>query len=91
MSVNTREAVRAVILDVFGAIAPEVDLNTIAADKPMREQIDIDSFDFLNVIIRLHETLGVDIPEADYGELATLNGAVEYLSRRKDALSKSGA
>lgn len=50
--------------------------------KPLREQVDLDSMDWLNVIIRLHEVMGVDIPEKDYGELSTLNGTLEYLARR---------
>jgi len=79
---RTPEQIRATIADVIGAIAPEVDLAAIDPDKPLREQVDIDSFDFLNVIIRLHEVLGVDIPEKDYAELLTLKGAVDYLSRR---------
>lgn len=79
---RTPEQIRAAIADVIGAIAPEVDLAAIDPDKPLREQVDIDSFDFLNVIIRLHEVLGVDIPEKDYAELLTLKGAVDYLSRR---------
>ncbi len=82
MAEKTREQIRAVIADVIGAIAPEVDLATIDPDQPLREQVDIDSFDFLNVIIRLHEVLGVDIPEKDYGELATLNSAIRYLAAR---------
>ena len=54
----------------------------IAPDRPLREQVDIDSFDFLNFIIRLHETLGIDIPEKDYAEFLTLNRAIEYLVQR---------
>lgn len=82
MTARTHEEIRAVIFDVLGAIAPEAEPTTIAPDRPLREQIDIDSFDFLNVIIRLHEILGVDIPEKDYVELLTLNSAVDYLARR---------
>lgn len=82
MTARTPDEIRTAIFDVLAAIAPETDAASIAPDKPLRDQIDIDSFDFLNVIIRLHETLGVDIPEADYGELATLNSAVRYLARR---------
>lgn len=78
----TRDEIRAAIFAVLGEIAPEADPAAIAADQPLRDQIDIDSFDFLNVIIRLHETLGVDIPEKDYAELLTLNGALDYLARR---------
>lgn len=76
----TREQIRAALLDTLGAIAPEADLDAIAPDKPLRDQLDIDSYDFLNVVIHLHETLGVDIPEADYGKLATLNSTIDYLA-----------
>lgn len=79
---RTPDQIRAAIFDVLGAIAPEVDPAAIDPEKPLREQVDIDSFDFLNVIIRLHETLGVDIPEQDYAKLLTLNGAVDYLATR---------
>lgn len=82
MTARTREEIRAAIFDVLGAIAPEADPATIVADQPLREQVDIDSFDFLNVIIRLHEVLAVEIPESDYGELRTLDSAVDYLARR---------
>lgn len=82
MTSRSREEIRDVIFDALGAIAPEMDPAMIAPERPLREQIDIDSFDFLNFIIRLHETLGIDIPEKDYAELLTLNSSVEYLMRR---------
>jgi len=85
MTASTPEAIRATILDTLCSIAPEIDPAAIAPDKPLRDQIDLDSMDFLNVIIRLHEILGVDIPESDYAQLATLDGAVDYLSRRRRA------
>lgn len=85
MAEMTRERIKAVVFDVLGAIAPELDPAVIAPDRPLRQQVDIDSFDFLNVIIRLHERLGVDIPEKDYGELLTLNGTIDYLLRRSRA------
>ena len=85
MNDSSPDAIRATILDTLLSIAPEIDPAAIAPDKPLRDQIDLDSMDFLNVIIRLHEILGVDIPESDYGQLATLDGAVEYLARRRAA------
>lgn len=82
MTAYSREQMRDIIFDALGVIAPEVEPAMIAPERPLREQIDIDSFDFLNFIIRLHETLGIDIPEKDYAELLTLNSAVEYLVQR---------
>jgi acyl carrier protein len=85
MSALSRDAIRATILDTLSSIAPEIDPAGIAPDKPLRDQVDLDSMDFLNVIIRLHEVLGIDIPESDYASLATLDGAVDYLARRSGA------
>ena len=85
MTARTIDEIRAVLFDVLGSIAPESDPAGIDPDKPLREQIDLDSMDFLNVIIRLHEVLGVDIPEKDYGEFSTLTGSLGYLFRRCSA------
>jgi acyl carrier protein len=78
----TDDEIRATVLRILGEIAPEADLTRINPDTSLREQLDLDSMDVLNVAIALHEALHVDIPETDYAKLATLNGAVAYLSRR---------
>jgi acyl carrier protein len=78
----TEAEVRKTILDTLGDIAPEADLAALAPGKDLREELDIDSMDFLNFVVALHEKLGVDIPEADYPQLVTLDGAVDYLEAR---------
>ena len=82
MTVTDRAGLRALVVDTLAAFAPEVDYDTLAPDKPLREQIDIDSFDFLNVIIRINELLGVVIPESDYERLASIDSTVDYLVAR---------
>ena len=82
MTARTRDDIRAALFDALGAIAPEADPSSLRPDRPMREQLDLDSFDFLNVIVRLHDSLGIDIPEADYGQFGTLEGARGYLAKR---------
>jgi acyl carrier protein len=77
-----RDEIRATVLRVLGDIAPEADLAAVRPDLEFREQLDLDSMDVLNAMIGLHEALGVDIPEADYPKLATLDGCVEYLAAR---------
>lgn len=72
---------RALIAEVLAGIAPEADLGAVADDADLREALDLDSMDFLNLIIGLHERLGIDIPEADYPKLFTLHGMVAYLRR----------
>lgn len=74
--------VRAVFEDELGRIAPEVDFDSIDPTADLRDQVDIDSMDFLNLVTALHERLGVDIPETDYPKLATLQGVLDYLARR---------
>jgi len=77
----TKDEIRTVVLRSLGEIAPEADPATIKPDVGFRDQLDLDSMDFLNFVIALHQALGVDIPEADYPRLATLDGCVEYLAR----------
>ena len=78
----TEAKLRKTVLDTLGDIAPEADLGALPPDRDLREELDIDSMDFLNFVIALHEKLGIDIPEADYPQLVTLNGAVAYLGRK---------
>ena len=63
-------------------VAPEADPAALGHDQPIRESLDIDSFDFLNLLIGLGTVLGVDVPEADYGQLGTLDGMVRYFRGR---------
>lgn len=77
------DGVRATVLSVLGEIAPEADLGAVRGDRPLREQLDLDSMDLLNFVVGLHEALGVDIPERDYGKLATLDACVAYVQERK--------
>jgi acyl carrier protein len=51
-------------------------------DAPVRAQVDIDSVDYLNFLIALHDATGVDIPETDYAQIVTLAGLVDYLLAR---------
>ena len=69
-----------IVLNVLGGIAPEADLSRLNPQSRLRDQLDIDSMDFLNFVIGLHQELHVDIPERDYGRLVTLAGCIEYLA-----------
>jgi acyl carrier protein len=79
----TNEEIRAVVVAALKAIAPEVEENALAADRPLRDQVDLDSMDWLNFLIGLHERLSVDIPEADYRKLTTLDTLVAYLAQKR--------
>jgi acyl carrier protein len=79
----TNEEIRAVVVAALKAIAPEVEENALAPDRPLRDQVDLDSMDWLNFLIGLHERLSVDIPEADYRKLTTLDTLVAYLAQKR--------
>jgi acyl carrier protein len=78
---NTNE-LRAAVLAELKRIAPEVEEGELKADRPLRDQVDLDSMDWLNFLVALHERLKVEIPESDYARLGTLDQVVDYLSRR---------
>ena len=73
---------RAAALAVLKSIAPEVEADELRADRPLRNQVDLDSMDWLNFLIGLHEKLKVDIPEADYAKLVTLGDVLDYLQKK---------
>lgn len=79
---RTKEEIKEIVLKALGGIAPEADLTQLKPDLNFREQLDIDSMDLLNIMIALHEAFKVEIPEADYPKLMTLNGAIDYLASR---------
>jgi acyl carrier protein len=72
--------IRTTVLRVLGEIAPEADLELLKPQARFRDQLDIDSMDFLNFVIGIHKELHVEIPERDYARLATLAGCVDYLA-----------
>jgi acyl carrier protein len=83
----TRDDVTAVLIDELSRIAPEIDATRIDPDADLREELDIDSMDFLNLVTALHERLNLDIPEVDYSRLATRACAVDYLMQKLGAAS----
>mgnify|MGYP001270358582 CR=1 FL=1 len=80
-----QDQVRARMLEILKTLAPEMDVAELVADAPLRKQIDLDSMDWLNVLVAIHERLGVNIPETDYGKLATLDSSVVYLAEKLSA------
>ena len=74
--------VRGEILSVLTTIAPEVEANDITDDALLRDQVDLDSMDWLNFLVGVHKRLNVDIPERDYASLRTLSDVVRYVEAR---------
>jgi acyl carrier protein len=71
--------IRAVVAQALDEVAPGADIEAIDADEDFVYELDIDSMDFLNFVIAVHERTGIDIPERDYPKLSSLNKAMAYL------------
>jgi acyl carrier protein len=77
--------IRNAVIDALRSVAPEADPAALADTAPLRDTLDLDSMDFLNFVVALHGSLGVDIPEADYGKVRTLRDTVGYLAAKLPA------
>ena len=77
-----RQQIRTAVVAVLRTIAPEVEDAELIAERPLRQQVDLDSMDWLNFLVGLHAALGVEIPEADYRKLVTLDDLVSYLQAK---------
>jgi len=84
MTAETMTAVdlRAAVLDVLSEVAPELERDKIDPRVDLRNQLDLDSMDFLNFVLGLHKAFGVDIPETDYRKIGTLDGCTAYLAAK---------
>lgn len=71
-----------IVMSTLLRIAPELSPDALQLAKPLRDQVDLDSMDWLNFLVALHEKLGVDIPEADYAKLVTLDDLLGYLGAK---------
>ena len=72
------EELRSIALATLQSVAPEVGPDDVRGDRPLRNQVDLDSMDWLNFLVALHEKLAVEIPEADYARLVTMDDVVAY-------------
>jgi acyl carrier protein len=73
---------RAAVIAELRTIAPEVDGDELRDDRPLRRQVDLDSLDWLNFLVGLHQRLAVEIPEVDYPQLASIDDLIGYLRAR---------
>ena len=73
---------RTTVLTALRQVVPDVDLTTLRTDVSVREQVDMDSIDFLRFLVVIHTLLGVDVPEADYPKLGTVDSTTSYLAAK---------
>ena len=81
--------IRVEVLDILTIIAPDDDLSSLADEKPFREQLELDSMDFLDIVMELRKRHRIQIPEEDYGNLTSMSSTVAYLEPKlRDAVKK---
>ena len=78
----TKEEIKSVLIEIVAEIIPDEDLTNLKGDIPIREQVELDSMDFLDIIMELRKRYGIEVPEDDYIHLATVDSSVAYLEPR---------
>ena len=78
----TKDEIRAEVLDILADIAPDEDLSSLDDSKSFREQMELDSMDFLDIVMELRKAYRIQIPEEDYHNLVTMQSTVDYLTPR---------
>ena len=84
----TATDIRGEILDILSDIAPDEDLSQLVDDKPFREQLELDSMDFLDIVMELRKRHRIQIPEGEYTHLASMASTVAYLEPRMKDMAK---
>ena len=85
----TADDIKQAVLNILGDIAPDEDLSNLKDDVPFREQLELDSMDFLDIVMELRKRYRIQIPEEEYTELASMGSTVKYLEpRMKDMVKK---
>ena len=85
----TPAEIREEIVDILENITPDEDLSELKDDIPFREQLELDSMDFLDIVMELRKRYRVQIPEEEYGELASMQSTVNYLTPRMKDMQKA--
>jgi acyl carrier protein len=84
----TRDEIREEVLDILQDIAPDEDLSALDDDQPFREQLELDSMDFLDIVMELRKRHRIQVPEEDYQQLASMQSTVTYLEPRMQDIQK---
>lgn len=82
----TKEECKQVVLDIIAEIAPDEDLSEVNPDVRLRDQLDLDSMDFLDIVMELRKQHGIEVPEEDYQQLASLESCADYLTPKFNAV-----
>jgi acyl carrier protein len=81
----TEDQVKQIVIDIIDEIAPDEDTTDLKGDVNLRDQMDLDSMDFLDIVMELRKQHGIEVPEEDYPKLASLDSCGEYLTPKFNA------
>ena len=76
----TEEQVKQIVIDIINEIAPDEDTSNLKSEVNLRDQMDLDSMDFLDIVMELRKQHGIEVPEEDYPKLASLDSCSDYLT-----------
>ena len=76
----TEEQVKQIVIDIINEIAPDEDTTNLKSEVNLRDQMDLDSMDFLDIVMELRKQYGIEVPEEDYPKLASLDSCADYLT-----------
>ena len=81
----TKDDCKKLVIDIISDIAPDEDLTAIKPEIKLRDQLQLDSMDFLDIVMELRKKHGIEVPEADYPHLASLQSCADYLTPKFNA------
>lgn len=81
----TEDQVKQIVIDIINEIAPDEDTSNLKAEVNLRDQMDLDSMDFLDIVMELRKQHGIEVPEEDYPKLASLDSCADYLTPKFNA------
>lgn len=84
----TKEETKQLVLDIIADVAPDEDITNVKPDVRLRDQLELDSMDFLDIVMELRKRHNIEVPEAEYPELSSLDSCAEYLTPKFEALGK---
>ena len=84
----TKDETKQLVLEIIADIAPDEDISNLKPDVRLREQMQLDSMDFLDIVMELRKRHNIEVPEADYPQLASLDSCADYLTPKFAALGK---
>ncbi len=81
------QQVKKIVLDIIATIAPDADLSSVKGDVRLRDQLDLDSMDFLDIVMELRKRYKIEVPKEDYPQLASLDSCAAYLGPKLQAVA----